>query len=144
MCTSMCACVYMHARLYPTFCHSMNFSPPGSSIHGILQARILEWVAIPFSKGSSQSRERTHISCVSCTASRFFTTEPRGKLKVHKVLWERAEVLHNYPSTREDGEDFPGGSNIRESTCSAGDLGREYHLEKGMATHSSILAWRIP
>ena len=41
-------------------------------------------------------------------------------------------------------EDFPGGSNIRESTCSAGDLGREYHLEKGMATHSSILAWRIP
>ena len=42
------------------------------------------------------------------------------------------------------GEDFPGGSNIRESTCSAGDLGREYHLEKGMATHCSILAWRIP
>ena len=42
------------------------------------------------------------------------------------------------------GEDFPGGSNIRESTCSAGDLSQEYPLEKGMATHSSILAYRIP
>ena len=39
---------------------------------------------------------------------------------------------------------FPGESDVRESICSAGDLGREDPLEKGMATHSSILAWRIP
>ena len=39
---------------YPTLCRPMDCSPPGSSVHGILQARILEWVAIPFSKGSSQ------------------------------------------------------------------------------------------
>ena len=40
-------------------------------------------------------------------AGSFFTTEPPGKLKVHEVLWERAEVIHNYPSTREDvGEDL--------------------------------------
>ena len=39
---------------------------------------------------------------------------------------------------------FPGGSDVKESTCSAGDLGWEDALEKGMATHSSILAWRIP
>ena len=39
---------------------------------------------------------------------------------------------------------FPGGSDGKESTCSAGDLGWEDALEKGMATHSSILAWRIP
>ena len=37
----------------PTLCYSMDYSPPGSSVHGILQARILEWVAIPFSRGSS-------------------------------------------------------------------------------------------
>ena len=43
---------------------------------GILQARILEWVAIPFSRGSSGLRDRTHISCI---AGRFFTTEPQGK-----------------------------------------------------------------
>ena len=38
---------------YPTLCNPMDCSPPGSSVHGILQARILEWVAIPFSRGSS-------------------------------------------------------------------------------------------
>ena len=42
-------------------------SPPGSSVHGILQARILEWVTIPFSRGSSQPRDRTYVSCGSCT-----------------------------------------------------------------------------
>ena len=44
----------------------MNQSPPGSSVHGILQARILEWVAMTSSKGSSQPRDGTHISYVSC------------------------------------------------------------------------------
>ena len=47
-----------------------NCSPPGSSVHGILQARILEWVAIPFSRGSSQPRDRTWVACI---AGRFFT-----------------------------------------------------------------------
>ena len=44
--------------------------PPGSSVHGILQARILEWVAIPFSRGSSRPRDQTWVSCI---AGRFFT-----------------------------------------------------------------------
>jgi len=44
----------------------MDCSPPGSSVHGILQARILEWVAMPSSRGSSQSRDRTHFSYISC------------------------------------------------------------------------------
>ena len=56
----------------------MDCSPPGSSTHGISQARILEWLAIPFSRGSFQSRDQTHISCI---AGRFFTTEPPGKPK---------------------------------------------------------------
>ena len=47
-----------------------NCSPPGSSAHGILQARILEWVAISFSRGSSQSRNQTGVSCI---ANRLFT-----------------------------------------------------------------------
>ena len=42
-------------------CNPMNCSPPGSSVHGIVQARILEWVAISFSRGSSQPRDRTHV-----------------------------------------------------------------------------------
>ena len=50
----------------PTFCNPMDCSPPGSSVHWILQARILEWVAMPSSRGPSQPRDQTHISYVSC------------------------------------------------------------------------------
>ena len=56
-----------------TLCNPMDCDPPGSSVHGILQARILEWVAISSSQGSSQLRDRI---CGSCVAGRFFTTEP--------------------------------------------------------------------
>jgi len=47
------------AQLCPTLCDSMDYSPSRSSVHGVLQARVLEWVAIPFSRGSSQPRDRT-------------------------------------------------------------------------------------
>jgi len=54
----------------------MDYSPPGSSVHRILQARILEWVAIPFYRGSSPPGE---LNLVSCIAGRFFTSEPPEK-----------------------------------------------------------------
>ena len=69
----------IHAKslqLYPTLCNPMDCSPPGSSVHGILQARILEWVAIPFSRGSSRSRDWTWASCI---AGKFFTVWAPGK-----------------------------------------------------------------
>ena len=50
----------------PTLCDPMDWIPPGSSVHGILQVRILEWVAVPSSRGSSWPRDRTHVSYVSC------------------------------------------------------------------------------
>jgi len=54
----------VHVQLCLIFCDSMDYSPPGSSVHGIFQTRILEWVAISYSRGSS--RDQTHDSCVSC------------------------------------------------------------------------------
>ena len=57
-------------RLWPTLCDPMDCSLPGFSVHRILQARILEWVAIPFSKGSFQPWDGTLVSCI---AGRFFT-----------------------------------------------------------------------
>ena len=48
-----------------SLCNPVDCSPPGSSVHGILQARILEWVAMPSSRGSSPPRDGTHISCIS-------------------------------------------------------------------------------
>ena len=56
----------------PTLCDPTDCSPPGSSVHGILQARIREWVAIPFSRESSQPRDWTWVFCI---AGRFFQSE---------------------------------------------------------------------
>ena len=53
-----------------TLCNTMDCSPPGSSLHGILQARRLEWVTIPFSRRSSQPRDQTQVSHI---AGGFFT-----------------------------------------------------------------------
>ena len=64
-----CVCVLV-AQSCLTFCNPMDCSPSGPSVRGILQARILEWVAISFSRGSSWSRDRTWVSCI---AGRFFT-----------------------------------------------------------------------
>ena len=97
------------AQSCPTLSKLMDCSLPGSSIHGILQARVLEWVAIAFSP----------------------------------VLYSRSLLI-----TRLYIMGFPCGSAGKESTCNVGDwvrsLGWEDLLEKVKATHSSILAWRIP
>ena len=62
----MCACMSAQSpQSCPTLCDPMDYSPPGSSVHGILQVRILEWVDIPSSRGSSQLRNQTHVtSCL--------------------------------------------------------------------------------
>ena len=59
---SVCACVFSRIWL----CDPKDCSPPGSSVLGISQARILEWVVIPYYKESSWSRNQTHVSCISC------------------------------------------------------------------------------
>ena len=82
----LCVCMLSH------FCHVWLFatpgtpwSPRGSSVHGIIQGRILERVAMPSSKGFFQPRNRTCISCDSCIASKLFTIEPPRK--PHYSLW---------------------------------------------------------
>ena len=103
----------------PTLCNPVNFSPPCSSIHGIFQARVLEWVAISFSRRSSGPRDWTQVSC---TAGRFFTHwATREALMV--------QLINNLPAKQET---------LVRSLC------QEDAPEKGMATHSSILVWRIP
>ena len=68
------ACLCSQSSL--TLCDPVNCSPSGSSIYGILQTRILEWIAISYSRGSSWPRDWT---CVSCIGGRFFTTWPPEK-----------------------------------------------------------------
>ena len=78
----------MHAQSLqscPTLLDPMDCSLWGASVHEILQAKILKWVVMPSSRVSSWPRDWTCISCVSCIAGGFFTTEPLGK----PVLYQR-------------------------------------------------------
>ena len=68
------------AWLCPTLCEPMDCSQPGSSVHGILQARILEWVAIPLSRGSSWPRDQIQVFCF---ADRFFTSESHSNFMLY-------------------------------------------------------------
>ena len=80
-------CVWVCAKslqLCPTLCNLMDCNPPGSSVCGILQARILEWVALCFSRGSSQPRDWIQVSCI---AGGFWATREA------QALW-KAEFLH--------------------------------------------------
>ena len=77
------SCLYLCAKLLQlcsTFCDPLDYSSPVSSVHGILQARILEWVAVPSTKGSFQPKDWTHISYISCI----------GRLVLYQLLppWE--------------------------------------------------------
>ena len=83
-----CVVNCVHAKLLQwclTLCSPINCCPPGSSVHGILQARILEWVAMPFSRVFSQPRDPTHISYVSSIGRGFFTTSATWE-STRKVL----------------------------------------------------------
>ena len=92
VCVCVCVCVLV-IQLCPILCNLMDCSPPGSSVLGSPQAGILEWVAIPFSRGSSQPRDPT---CVSRIEGRFFTILTPGKTPIE--LWvaaNRFSVLKN-------------------------------------------------
>ena len=83
-------CVHAKSlQLCPTRFHPMDFSPPGSSVHGFLQERILAWVAMPSSRGSSWPRDRTRAFCL---AGGFFTGEPPGK----RIVQPEKEIMNPF------------------------------------------------
>ena len=114
---------------YLTLCDPIDCSPPDSSVQGILQARILEWVVIPFSRGSSWPKEWTQVSCI---AGRFFTVRATQKGPCTSPqpvnLWTQEHT------------DRGRGSWVLILPLQTPSV----ILEKAMAPHSSTLAWRIP
>ena len=80
------------AQLCPTLCDPMDCSLPGSSVHGILQVRILEWVAMPFSRRSYQPRDRTQVSHI---VGRYFTiwTTWEAKVKVAQLCLTLCDLM---------------------------------------------------
>ena len=99
-------CVCMHAQSCLTFCNPVDCSPPGSSVHGILQARILEWVAISFSRGSSQPRDRTWSPTLQADS---LLSEPPGKPSHMKV---KGLVTPSCPTLCDPMDCSPPGSSV--------------------------------
>ena len=82
-----------------TLSDPVDCSPPGSSVHGILQARIPEWLAISFSRESSQLRDRTQVSCVSCIGRQI--SSPLCNLGSLPSLLQLANYQHGVRSSVE-------------------------------------------
>ena len=82
VCVCVCVCVCARALSHqscPSLCNPMDYSPPGSSVHGILQTRILEWVAMSSSGWSCRTRNWTCVPRIFCIAGGFFTAQLQGK-----------------------------------------------------------------
>ena len=86
-------CVCLIVQSCPNLCNPMHCSPPDSAVHGIFQARILEWVAISSSRGSSQPRDQTLISCI---AGGFFTCWDIGEPLCDII------VIHGFPDSKQN------------------------------------------
>ena len=78
-----------------TLCDPMDWSPPGSSVHDILQARILEWVPMPSSRGSFTPRDQTHASYVSCTCWQILYHQCHLASQSHQLPINQEANLHN-------------------------------------------------
>ena len=93
-----CAYGVLVAQSYSALCNPMDCSPPGSSVHGILQARILEWIAISFSRGSSWPRDRTHVSCVSCMSRQTLCRLNHKEMVLYLKSHCQTKVFCEFPS----------------------------------------------
>ena len=98
-------------HLRPTLCEPMDCSPPGSSVHGILKARIPEWVAITSSTGSSQPRDWTWVSCI---AGGFFTVSATREAQ-RKHHWPPRKVIMKTPGKKSQSIGF-GVSKVKVQT----------------------------
>ena len=84
------------AQSCPSLWNPMNSSLPGSSVHGIFQTRVLEWVSISYSRGSSWPRDQTHISCISCIGRWILTTFHLG---ISKTSYHTHTHTHTHTRT---------------------------------------------
>ena len=100
----------------PTLCDPMDWSPPGFPIHGILQARILEWVAISFSRGSSQPRDRTQASRIAGRRVNLWATRSDLSWCINKQGHCEIRSLHFFWRPKQI-RGFPGGSVLKKKNC---------------------------
>ena len=106
-----------------TLCNPVGHSPPGSSVPEILQARILEWVAMPSSRGSSQARDCICVSCLPALAGGFFITSATWKAsKKHHQSFHELDVKTTSRIILGLACRFSGGPHSKESAWNAGNV----------------------
>ena len=119
--------VLSHSVVSDSSATPWTVAPPGSSVQGILQARILEWVAMPSSRGSSRPGDQTHVSYVCCLGRQvcfFFTTSNRLRSScIQIVKWEMQVCPLSRPGT----------------PCRAGDPRTHSHLWISVRRHPAII-----
>ena len=95
------------AQLCPTLCYPVEYSPPGSSVHGIFQARILKWVAISFSMGSSQPRDRTQVSRIAGRCFNLWATrEALHQAKLAKCIFTKGKSMQKHKGKSQQERQF--------------------------------------
>ena len=140
VCVCVCVCVCADTQSCPTLHIPLDYSPPGSSIHVIFQANILEWVAFSYSRVSPWPRDQNHIFCVSCIGRQILD---------HCTTWETPKRLNDLGQVNQapsfllcesshgagvrgkrefflifsEYRGFPGSSDGKKSACYAGDPG---------------------
>ena len=127
----------------PTICDPMDWSLLGCSVHGILQARTLEWVDIPFSQGSPWPRDWTRVSCM---AGIFFTVWATGKnICKYLNICKYSKQFANFKETHIDHVSIWGPCLIKDhKTGKICTILTFALLTRPMTPHSSTLAWKIP
>ena len=147
MSSSRAKCVFPYVTVKVTQSCQTLCDPMDYTVHGILQARILEWIAFPISRGSSQPRDRTQVSCI---AGRFFTSWATREAQFpYSLLWkvrflglrflpyETTCYTYRWTSLKaRTVKNPPAGDQVWS-------LGWEHPLEKGMVILSSVLACKF-
>ena len=137
----ICAVLYLVTPSCPTLCSPMDCSPPGSSVSGILQARILKWVAIPFSRGSSQPRDWTGVSCLQADS---LSSEPQGKPAIwivqmrinlkclHVIIVVRVHHWTTQKTSRQINRPLRSGDRERNRLCELVIGGKKWQIDQNL------------
>ena len=119
----------------------MECSLPGSSVHGIFQARVLEWVVISYSRGSSWLRNRTWISCVSCTGRRLCATGEAHKSVAAAKPLQSCPILCDPINGSPPGFPIPGILKVRTLEWVAISFSNVWKWSRSVVSNSSRPPW---
>ena len=137
-----CTMLYEVAQSCPTLCDPMDCSLQCSSVHGIIQARVLEWVAISFSRGSSQPRDRTWVSCIAGRCFTIWATrEVHNVMNLHQSLFRHSvDQIESFESIYLSWYTllFPNYNSTVEASC--GGFAYSEHLS--VSLHSTYF-WEL-